>query len=68
MCEKPFTDFNFWGFKYHLICKIRLKLSTFFDFILSGVEKNRFMTHSNGLERLQQPNSPMGDGWPILAQ
>ena len=30
-----FTYFDFWGFKYHLICKIGLKLSTFFDFILS---------------------------------
>ena len=42
MCEKPFTDFNFWGFKYHLICKIRLKLSTFFDFILSWSWKISF--------------------------
>ena len=35
-CAKAhFTYFDFWGFKYHLICKIGLKLSTFFDFILS---------------------------------
>ena len=33
--DSSFTYFDFWGFKYHLICKIGLKLSTFFDFILS---------------------------------
>ena len=34
--------FDFWGFKYHLICKIRLKLSTFSDFILSWSWKKSF--------------------------
>ena len=33
--ERALTYFDFWGFKYYLICKIGLKLSTFFDFILS---------------------------------
>ena len=37
-----FIDFDFWGFKYHLICKIGLKLSTFFDFILSWSWKKSF--------------------------
>ena len=37
-----YTYFDFWGFKYHLICKIGLKLSTFFDFILSWSWKKSF--------------------------